>query len=240
MQKVIEEIRGELLKNVDLVYKKGFVKYVGGEIKNYGVRTPYVRKISRQYFVEIRNKSKQEIFALCQELLESDIMEEAIIAFGWAKSLAKQYEKSDFNIFERWLNIYVNNWAKCDDFCTHAFGQMLIQFPEFLPKIKKEWTKSDNRWMKRGAAVILIPFVKQREGGPPALAHVFEVAELLLMDKDDLVQKGYGWMLKEAANKYQREVFEFVLVRKNWMPRTALRYAIEKMPNNLRLRAMAK
>jgi len=163
-----------------------------------------------------------------------------VIAFSWARNLRGEYEKSDFEIFEKWLDNYVNNWAKCDDFCTHTFGELLIKFPEFLPRIKEEWTKSENRWMKRGAAVILIPFVKKTENDSLALNHIFEVAELLLMDKDDLVQKGYGWMLKEAANKYQKQVFEFVLARKNWMPRTSLRYAIEKMPDKLRKAAMAK
>ncbi len=238
MPKVIEQLRGELQQNVDPIYKKGFIKYFSGEIKNYGVRTPHVRKIAKKYFTQVKGLSKQEIFALCEGLLESDVMEESIIAFGWARNLKKQYEKTDFEIFEKWLDTYVNNWAKCDDFCTHAFGKLLIKFPEFLSRIKREWVKSDNRWMKRGAAVILIPFVKQ--GGPSALRYVFEIAELLLMDKDDLVQKGYGWMLKEASNKYQKQVFEFVLQRKNWMPRTALHYAIEKMPANLRQRAMAK
>ena len=69
---------------------------------------------------------------------------------------------------------------------------------------------------------------------------VFETANRLLKDKDDLVQKGYGWLLKEASNKYQQQVFDFVMERKNWMPRTALRYAIEKMPKPFREQAMAK
>jgi len=54
------------------------------------------------------------------------------------------------------------------------------------------------------------------------------------------VQKGYGWMLKVAADKYRKEVFEFVMQRKDRMPRTALRYAIEKMPSELKRKAMVK
>jgi 3-methyladenine DNA glycosylase AlkD len=72
------------------------------------------------------------------------------------------------------------------------------------------------------------------------LQDIFEIANSLLLDKDDLVQKGYGWLLKEASRMHQQEVFEFVLKNKKVMPRTALRYAIEKMPRDLRLRAMAK
>ncbi len=59
-----------------------------------------------------------------------------------------------------------------------------------------------------------------------------------MQDQDDLVQKGYGWLLKEASNKFPKEVFEFVVHRKNKMPRTALRYAIEKMSKELKMEAM--
>ena len=67
------------------------------------------------------------------------------------------------------------------------------------------------------------------------LDDVFEISDLLLLDGDDLVQKGYGWLLKEASKSHQQEVFEYVMRKKAVMPRTALRYAIEKMPQNLRL-----
>jgi 3-methyladenine DNA glycosylase AlkD len=69
---------------------------------------------------------------------------------------------------------------------------------------------------------------------------VFELAEILLLDSEDIVQKGYGWMLKEASNFDAQAVFQFVMEHKSVMPRTALRYAIEKMPNNLKERAMTR
>jgi 3-methyladenine DNA glycosylase AlkD len=67
-----------------------------------------------------------------------------------------------------------------------------------------------------------------------------EIADILLHDQDDMVQKGYGWMLKEASRTHQKEVFEYVLKHKDNMPRTALRYAIEKMPAELKNEAMKK
>lgn len=66
------------------------------------------------------------------------------------------------------------------------------------------------------------------------------MADILLLDKDDLVQKGYGWMLKEASNNYPEEVFSYVMKNKRIMPRTALRYAIEKLSSELRKKAMKK
>jgi 3-methyladenine DNA glycosylase AlkD len=60
------------------------------------------------------------------------------------------------------------------------------------------------------------------------------------MDVDDMVQKGYGWMLKAASEAHQKEVFDYVFKNKAKMPRTSLRYAIEKMPQELKTKAMAK
>ena len=72
------------------------------------------------------------------------------------------------------------------------------------------------------------------------LKDVFQIADILLLDKDDMVQKGYGWMLKVASQAHQQEVYEYVLTHKTTMPRTALRYAIEKMPKELKNKAMGK
>ncbi len=72
------------------------------------------------------------------------------------------------------------------------------------------------------------------------LKDVFEIADILLMDSEDMVQKGYGWLLKVASQVHQKEVFKYVMEHKDVMPRTALRYAIEKMPKELKLKAMQK
>jgi 3-methyladenine DNA glycosylase AlkD len=69
---------------------------------------------------------------------------------------------------------------------------------------------------------------------------ITDLTDQLLLDKDDLVQKGYGWLLKVASHLHQKEVFDYVMKNKEHMPRTALRYAIEKMPQSLRREAMKR
>ena len=90
--------------------------------------------------------------------------------------------------------------------------------------------------MRRAAAVSLI--VPAKKG--LFLKDVFEIADKLLVDKDDMVQNGYGWMLKVSCQKHEEEVFDYVMANKTLMPRTALRYAIEKMPADLKKLAMEK
>jgi len=226
-------IRKELMHYVEPAYKAGAILFFKEKINPLGVRTPIVRKIARMYFP--KEATKQEVFALCEQLLQKKTYEETLIAFDWAVKQTHEFEKNDFARLERWLKTYVNNWAFCDDFCTHAFGALITRYPELLSKTKK-WRVSENRWLRRASAIILIhPMMKKKK---EFLKDVFEAADALLVDDDDLVQKGYGWMLKIASNSYPADVFQFVMKRKNTMPRTALRYAIEKYPKEMKKSAM--
>ncbi len=162
-------------------------------------------------------------------------MEESFIACNWSYNVKKQYEPSDFEVFGEWVNQYVTNWAACDTLCNHSVGTLVEMYPALLSGLKK-WAKSKNRWVKRASAVSLI--VPARKG--LFLDDIFEIADILHSDPDDMVQKGYGWMLKAASQAHQKEVFDYVMRKKTTMPRTSLRYAIEKMPPELKARAMAK
>jgi 3-methyladenine DNA glycosylase AlkD len=144
-------------------------------------------------------------------------------------------EETDIKIFERWVDKFVTNWASCDTFCNHTVGEPVMKFRSWTSDLKR-WAKSKNRWLKRGAAVSLI--IPARKG--LFLEEIFAIAETVLTDKDDMVQKGYGWMLKEASKEHQGEIYDFVIAHKSVMPRTALRYAIEKMPPDMKTEAMKK
>ena len=235
MSSILDKIRKELKANVDLKYKEGFKNFFkkNEKINLIGTRSPIVKKISSKYYKKIAYKNKLEIFNLCEKLLEKKTCEETSIAFNWARRQNKNLTKKDFFIFEKWLKKYVNNWAFCDDFCTHAFGELIFKYPQCLPRVKT-WAKSKNRWLRRASAVILIYSVRQEK----YLKNILKTADILLQDSDDLVQKGYGWSLKVASNTFPKEVLEFVMKRKNKMPRTALRYAIEKYPKEMKSKAM--
>jgi len=232
---VLSAIRSELIQHADDKTKLSFQSFFKERVAFYGVKASIVGKIARQYFSEIKHLSKPEIFSLCEELLGSDFSEEAFIAFEWAYQLRDKYEPGDFFLFENWLNKYINNWAKCDTLCNHTIGAFVERYPRHLQNLK-QWAKLENRWLRRASAVTLI--IPAKHGR--FLEDVFEIADILLRDKDDLVQKGYGWMLKEASRMHQKEVFDYVVRNKETMPRTALRYAIEKMPEDLRHLAMGK
>lgn len=232
---IIERIRIDLQNNRDDKTRNGAANYFKEDITVYGVSTALVTRIGKEHYQALKSKSKVEIFELCEELWKSGYMEEAFIACNWSYYCHKEYQPEDFATFERWVESYVSNWATCDTLCNHTVGDFLQMYPEYLPELKK-WAVSDNRWMRRAAAVSFI--IPAKRG--MFLAEILELADILLMDKDDLVRKGYGWMLKEASKPHQEEIFNYVMKNKGTMPRTSLRYAIEKMPPELRARAMAK
>lgn len=235
MNNIIESLRSELTGNSDEKTRKSGERFFKEPVSLYGIKSAKVIAIGKEYFKRLADQDKSYIFSLCEELWRSGLLEETFIACNWSYYIRKQYKLSDFEIFERWITDYINNWASCDTFCNHTVGSAVEMYPSGLKYLKK-WAGSSNRWMRRASAVSLI--VPARKG--LFLNDIFEIAGILLTDRDDMVQKGYGWMLKSASDAYRREVFDFVIRNKTVMPRTSLRYAIEKMPRELKILAMAK
>lgn len=235
MSEIIESIRKQLAENADEKTRAGVKRFFKEAVQLYGVKTGTVNKIGNQAFQIIKSLPKTKIFELCEELWKSGMLEESFIACNWAYALRKQYAPEDFALFETWVQKYINNWASCDSFCNHTMGSFLERYPGFVENIKT-WSYSQNRWVKRASAVSFI--IPARKG--QFQKEIFEIADNLLLDKDDMVQKGYGWMLKSLTEAYENEVYNYVIDHKTNMPRTALRYAIEKMPEEKKREAMKR
>jgi 3-methyladenine DNA glycosylase AlkD len=232
---IINKIRLELKKNSDEKTRTSSQRFFKEKTKFYGVKNPIASKIGKQHFKALPDKQKTRVFDLCEELWRSGYMEESLIACNWSYYVRKDFGPEDLKIFEKWVDTFVNNWASCDTLCNHTVGAFVEMYPEQVSDLKK-WALSKNRWMRRASAVTLI--IPARKG--KFLKDIFEIADTLLADQDDLVQKGFGWMLKAASQAYPKEVFDYVMEKKQIMPRTALRYAIEKMPEDLKAKAMKK
>jgi len=202
------------------------------------VYVPTLRQISSNLYRGIKSQGVRDIDSLiqiCNELLERRTHEYRGIAFDWCYRMKRHYDPRHYSTFEHWATNHLTNWGSVDDFCTHTMGYFLYKYPQFAPKIKK-WAKAENPWIRRAAAVSFIYGLRRG----PFLDHIFEVADALLTDQHKYVQWGYGWMLKEATKYYQDQVFEYIMRNKAFMPRPALRYAIEKMPQELKAKAMKK
>lgn len=235
MSEIIEKLRSELIKKSSKAAQESSQRFFKEEISCYGLKVTDVTKIGKRYFEEISSGSKISILKYCEELWVSGNLEESFIACNWSYNIIKQLRREDFKVLEKWVNRYVNNWASCDTLCNHTIGDFVEMYPDFVHNLVK-WTESENRWVKRASAVSLI--IPARKG--LFLEDIFSIADSLLSDTDDMVQKGYGWLLKAASQAHEKAVFDYIQKNKKVMPRTALRYAIEKMPENLRKEAMKK
>jgi len=235
MKEILEKVRRELLEASDDKAREAGERYFREEVKMYGIKSKQVREIAQDNFVTVRKLDKKQIMDLCEMLWRSGMMEESFVACLWTGKITGQFTPADFETLQGWVFRYVSNWASCDTLCNHTVGDFIQMYPAYLAELRS-WARSDNRWVRRASAVTLI--VPARRG--KFLDDIFEIAAILLEDSDDMVQKGYGWMLKAASEAHQQEVFNFVMRNKTRMPRTALRYAIEKMPPELRSQAMAR
>jgi 3-methyladenine DNA glycosylase AlkD len=235
MDPVITNIRRELKDNIDPKTRTNFPRFFKEELLYYGVKVPTVVRIAKKYWKEVQLRDKKEIFSLCEELYKSGYCEEAFVVSTWAALLSPRFEPDDLPVLRRFIDTYITNWAACDGFCNHAVDDFIEKYPKYVDELKR-WTQSENRWMRRAAAVSLIVPAKHGK----FLDDVFAIADLLMTDTDDMVQKGYGWLLKEASRQHTNEVFAYVMKNKRAMPRTALRYAIELMPEKLKAEAMKK
>ncbi|MEM3154327.1 MAG: DNA alkylation repair protein [Candidatus Woesearchaeota archaeon] len=224
---MLDELRAELKRNADRTYN--YNMFFKEPIKAYGVRYPVLRKIAKDFFPE--NLDGCDLEELCEELWQSGWHEESVVAVYWAK----RGGIAGVALMKKWLDEYASNWAQVDDICLNVLCPLLEKDSRLLPEIKS-WAKSRNLWTRRASAV---SFVYPCRRGL-YLKDVFEVAEQLFPDKEDLIQKAYGWALREAGKKHQKEVFNFVMKHKNKIGRTALRYAIELMPENLKRQLMKK
>ena len=192
--------------------------------------TSNIRSLSSKLFKDIKNEPADSIYSICEDLLEQRSWVLGVIAYDFAFRIKNLYDDKTFPLFESWLERYVRGWGDCDDFCTHAFGEFIRQKPELTEKTVK-WTERGEFWMRRAAAVILIPAIHK---GMHEAVNPLKVSDLLMADDHDLVRKGYGWMLKILSTREPRLVFDYLMQHRDDMPRVAFRYAAEKMPAEMR------
>jgi 3-methyladenine DNA glycosylase AlkD len=202
--------------------------------KGSGLTTGKVRAISSAMYKALEDKNIENVFMLCEQLLEEHEWALGVIAYDWAYRVRKQYNDKTFSVFEKWLKKYVTGWGDCDDFCTHAFGELLSQNNDLFTEIIK-WTNHKDFFVRRAAAVILIYPIKQNKYQK---LNPFLISDKLMKDNHHLVLKGYGWMLKVLSQTEQRNVYEYLMKSKDTMPRVSFRYALEKFDTEDKLSLM--
>jgi 3-methyladenine DNA glycosylase AlkD len=133
-------------------------------------------------------------------------------------------------VWKRWLaRGYSANWATTDSICGSLVGPLLVAHPELVPIVVK-WSRARGLWVRRASAVGLIALARKGR----ALGAAYSVARTLHPDQADLIQKAVGWMLREAGKADPARLERYLRTNGPRIPRTTLRYAIERFPPDRR------
>ena len=223
IQRKLQELGSwEKAKVLQRFFKTGPGEYGEGDVF-VGVKVPELRKLAKEYH-EITVKE-------VKQLLRSAIHEERLLAlFILVRKYSKGNEAEKKRIYDLYLKNtqFINSWDLVDSSAHHIIGAFLVdKSKEPLYSL----AKSMNLWERRISIISTFCFIKQDK-----YAETLKISEILLTDEQDLIHKAVGWMLREIGKRHLPTEEKFLRKHYKRMPRTMLRYAIEKFPEDKRLR----
>lgn len=216
---IINFAEPERIKVLQSFFKTGKGQYAEGDIF-IGLTVPSSRKIAKKYF----NLSFPEI----EKLLSSKIHEERLIALLILVYNFQKFEEKRKEIYSFYIKNkkFVNNWDLVDLSSDKIVGAYLIDKSK---SILYKLAKSKNLWDRRIAIVSTFYFIKHNK-----FEDTFKLANILMFDREDLIQKATGWMLREAGKRNKFVLVNYLKENYKRMPRTMLRYSIEKFEKKIR------
>jgi len=197
------------------------------EVRFYGIGTPDSRAYCAELWELVKDEWKvADAVHLAELMLPDPYHEMKSLAVLILLRFQKEFPAELFDTIKGWLEKnYCNSWAAVDILCPDALGTLLVRYPALVEKIKA-WTSHPNRWVKRASAIGFIKLAKR--GGH--LNPIYEISERLFPVEDDLIHKANGWLLREAGKADASRLESFLLRHGPEIPRTTLRYAIERFP----------
>ena len=200
-----------------------------------GWYTADLRRAARRYRREIRKEYGLGFLAeVADQLFAGVVLEEKIAAVFLLEKLDAEFGDSEFRLFESWLD-RISSWADHDALVHSLIARMVVAKPVRVTAVFR-WAKSRNRWHRRAACVALIQGTRARLFFP----EIKQLANVLLTDEDDMVQKGLGWLLRETAKFDARRTMPYLMKIRGRAPRLVLRTACETLPVSAREKVLAK
>ncbi len=226
LAQILKEIRSqkstEQAKILAHFFKTKPGEYGAGD-KFWGIKVPVLREIAKRFmFLSLVD---------LQKLLKSEFHEERLTGlFILVYKFKKANEAEKETIYKFYLKNWraVNNWDLVDTTTPQIVGAYLLNKDK---RLLYDFAESSNLWKKRMAIIATAAFIRNNK-----FDDTLKISEVLLNDKHDLIHKAVGWMLREVGKKSPKTEEQFLHKHYKKMPRTMLRYAIEKFPENLRKR----
>ena len=189
---------------------------------------PDIKDIANKYYKELKGDLPRA-FDLTEELVQTNNLTLSDLGVHMLRRFKRHIKGEHFPRFDGWVD-YLTNWANTDNLCCGLIALAVMDDPNHVESLV-EWAGLESRWRRRAASVSLVPIARKGD----MLDSVFRVADRLMIDGDDMVQKGTGWMLKEASKVHPQEIHEFLVKWKPVTPALTLRYASEKLPKKLKV-----
>jgi len=216
-------------------HAKGVQWFFKDEIKSHGWHTAGLRKTAVLCRRTIVNEQGQPcLLQVADKLFSGNVLEEKVFAVLMLERMTDDFGDPEFRLFESWLS-RISSWADHDALVHSLIAPMVAAKPSRTKTVFR-WAKSRHRWLRRAACVALIRGARQKM----FFAEIRRLTAMLLCDEDDMVQKGLGWLLREAAKSDAKKTVPFLMSIRGECPRLVLRTACETLPEITRKRLLAK
>jgi len=204
------------------------------EIQSRGWYTAELRKFAVRFRRSIiRERGMDFAVRVADQLFRGQILEEKVMAVFLLEKQTEELGDAEFQLFSSWLE-RVSSWADHDALAHYLLAPMVAAKPSRCREVFR-WAKSRNRWRRRAACVALIRLARRGR----LFARIGCLANILLNDEDDLVQKGLGWLLREAAKADPGQTVPYLMKIGARAPRRVLRTACETLPARTRKRVLS-
>jgi 3-methyladenine DNA glycosylase AlkD len=211
----------------DPVKAAGAQRYFKETVSFLGISTPDMRALDAELFQEVKTEwGLAEAEEFCALMLANPYHEVKGLGILIFERYRKEFPKSMFGTIKGWLLADTcNSWALVDVLCPNCVGALLVKYPALVADIRG-WAKSPNRWVRRASIVAFIKLARKS----PYTDAAYGMVERHFGSRDDLIQKASGWLLREAGKADMQRLEEFLRKHGPAIPRTTLRYAIERFP----------
>jgi len=230
---VANEIRRTLMAGGSAERASSVQRFFKEEIQSHGWRTADVRRASVRWRREILQQFHLKcLLRVADNLFTGTVSEEKNVAVFLLENITAGFGDEEFRLLESWLP-RISNWSDHDALVHYLIGPMIVAKPARARKVFR-WARSRNRWYRRAACVALIQGTRRKM----FFSEIMELGDLLLLDEDDMVQKGLGWLLRETAKADARRTVPYLMSIRERASRLVLRTACETLPAGIRKRVL--
>jgi 3-methyladenine DNA glycosylase AlkD len=224
---VAAQIRQALKDGGSAEHAIGVQWFFKEEIKSHGWYTAPLRRAIRSCRREIlREHDFKFLTEVANELFFGSVLEEKVAGVFLLEALDDQCGEREFRMFESWLD-RISSWADHDGLVHCLISPLVVAKPQRTKAVFR-WAKSPDQWHRRAACVALIRGARANMFFP----EIVKLSDSLLTDKDDMVQKGLGWLLREAAKSDAKRTVPYLMKIRRRAPRLVLRTACETLPQH--------